>query len=470
MLRLLAVLATLALAGCSTSNSTGGGDGPGPTGGTGGVGGAAGSGGTDGTNQDPPWPDWAFHHWVWENESTQESAIALVDDYLARDIPVGAIIIDSPWMTSYNSFVFEPSQYPDPQGMVDYFHSKGVRVFLWMVSAINLDSPLYAEAAEAGYFTTVNERSEDPGIVDWWKGEGSLIDFLNPDAVQWWHERMDAAIALGVDGWKCDGIDPYVVAAPYSPYARRLIDRNEYGYAYYQDAFDYLRANLGDDRIITARPVDNLGSGTDADVWLHAPVEINWAGWVGDQDSDFRGIRDALVNMYLSSKRGYVAHGSDIGGFRTDRDAYGELGRPKDAFIRWTQLGAFGPIMENGGGGEHRPWMFDEETTDIYRTFVNIHYDLIPYMMKYGGIAFAEGESLTTYQSDEDYSYLLGPDVFVAPMLEEGTSRTVTFPDGTWQYWFDRTKTYEGGATETLDIPMTEFPAFIRTNADPLLD
>ncbi|KPK48774.1 MAG: hypothetical protein AMJ63_17840 [Myxococcales bacterium SG8_38_1] len=43
-------------------------------------------------------------------EQTQEGAIALVDDYLTRDIPVGAIIIDSPGETSYNSFVFEPSQ------------------------------------------------------------------------------------------------------------------------------------------------------------------------------------------------------------------------------------------------------------------------------------------------------------------------------------------------------------------------
>ena len=51
----------------------------------------------------PPWPEWAFHHWVWEDESTQESALALVNGYLDRDIPVGAIIIDSPWETGYNT-------------------------------------------------------------------------------------------------------------------------------------------------------------------------------------------------------------------------------------------------------------------------------------------------------------------------------------------------------------------------------
>ena len=62
----------------------------------------------------PPWPAWALSHWVWEDESTQESATALVDDYLAHDIPVGAIIIDSPWETGYDTFAWDPVRFPDP--------------------------------------------------------------------------------------------------------------------------------------------------------------------------------------------------------------------------------------------------------------------------------------------------------------------------------------------------------------------
>lgn len=422
-----------------------------------------------GVEKAPPWPEWAFHHWVWEDESTQESAIALVDDYLAHDIPVGAIIIDSPWETSYNSFVFDRALFPDPQGMIDYFHSRGVRVFLWMVSAINLDSPLYAEAAAAGYFTQTDAVS-GPGVVDWWKGDGSLIDFFNPAAVQWWHRQMDEAIALGIDGWKCDGIDPQIIYAPYSAYLERDIGRNEYGFAYYRDAFDYLREKLGDDRLITARPLDNLGTDTGAEIWTYAPIDISWAGWVGDQDSDFGGIRAALSNMYWSSELGYVAHGSDIGGYREDYARWPEHGRPKDAFIRWAQLGAFSPVMENGGDGEHRPWMFDQETTVIYRRFVELHYALIPYMMKHGANAFDDGESLTTYLRKEDYSYLLGPDVFVAPMLEEGTTRTVTFPEGEWIYLFDATKEFEGGMEATVEVPLDEFPAFVRKESDVARD
>src|SRR5687768_9609479 len=77
-------------------------------------------------SQTTPWPEWVFHHWVWEDESTQESALQLVNDYIAHDIPVGAIIIDSPWETGYNTFEWDSSLYPDPQAMVDSFHSNGV--------------------------------------------------------------------------------------------------------------------------------------------------------------------------------------------------------------------------------------------------------------------------------------------------------------------------------------------------------
>lgn len=409
---------------------------------------------------DAPWPSWIMEPWVWEDESTQESAMALVDGYLERDIPVGAIIIDSPWATGYSTYDWDPELYPDPQGMVDELHAKGVKVFVWTVPGINLDEPeLYNYAAERGYFMTGGADQTEPQVVDWWKGEGSLIDYFNPEAVEWWHGLVDKTLDLGIDGWKCDGLDFSAILAKHSPYLGRDVDRIEYSHAYYRDFHDYTRERLGDDRVNTVRPVDNYGADLGGPGVQFAPQDIAWAGWVGDQDSDFSGLRAALNNMYWSDHDGYTVFGSDIGGYRTDDT---ELGRPKDAFIRWAQLGALSGIMENGGAGEHRPWMFDEETETIYRDFTKLHTALVPYLMEEGGLAFSESRGLMDFTNKNSFSYLLGRDLFVAPVIDETGTVVTQFPEGQWVHAFDPSQTFSDEETATVTVPMAEYPLFYR--------
>ena len=286
-----------------------------------------------------PWPDWTFKHWVWEDESTEDSLFEMVDGYADRDIPVGAVIIDSPWATGYNTFEWDTALFPDSQGMIDaLLHERDIHVMLWVVPAINVEvKELYAYAAERSYFMQYDADS-GPAVVDWWKGQGSLIDYFNPEAVEWWHGLMDPVLQQGIDGWKCDGLDFSSLTANYSPGLGGDVARLDYSHAYYQDTFDYTREVLGDDRVNTARPIDNYNTGIGGDSVAFAPVEINWAGWVGDQDATFEGLVAALDNMLHSAEYGYVAFGSDIGGYREDGS---ELGRDKEVLLRWAQLGAF---------------------------------------------------------------------------------------------------------------------------------
>ncbi len=48
-------------------------------------------------------------------------------------------------------------------------------------------------------------------MIHWWHGPGVLLDYTNPQAVQWWHKQMAPILALGLDGWKVDGTDPYIM-------------------------------------------------------------------------------------------------------------------------------------------------------------------------------------------------------------------------------------------------------------------
>ena len=185
-----------------------------------------------------------------------------------------------------------------------------------------------------------------------------------------------------------------------------------------------------------SRPVDNNLN--------YSPQEIVFMGWVGDEDGTYDGLKTALRYMLESGRRGYIGFGSDIGGYRTDPNA-GPLGRTKELFLRWTAIGALSSFMENGGGGEHLPWNFDNQTTDIYRSWVNLHYKLVPYLYSEGtkyalgrnGTLMRECVAIEALFSD---SYYLGSNVFVVPVLRDpspGQTQRVWLPKSSTDHWID---------------------------------
>ena len=61
----------------------------------------------------PYTPRWAFRPWISKDISDRDDTFAFVNGFKERGIPVGAVVLDSPWATNYNSFVPNPSRYGD---------------------------------------------------------------------------------------------------------------------------------------------------------------------------------------------------------------------------------------------------------------------------------------------------------------------------------------------------------------------
>ena len=142
--------------------------------------------------------------WLYTGTSTQDEHIAYLTEYNARDLPVGVVNIDAGWATHFNSFIWNTVRYPNASALVDAVHAQGARITFWLTSIINTDSENYAEAFENNYFLN------DGKTVNWWLGVGSLLDYTNPYALQWWNAQMDRILDLGIDGWKLDGTDPFI--------------------------------------------------------------------------------------------------------------------------------------------------------------------------------------------------------------------------------------------------------------------
>lgn len=47
---------------------------------------------------------------------------------------------------------------------------------------VNIDSTNYCDAKINGYLLNKGYT------IPWWHGKGGLLDYTNPDAIEWWHK------------------------------------------------------------------------------------------------------------------------------------------------------------------------------------------------------------------------------------------------------------------------------------------
>lgn len=413
---------------------------------------------------------WAHSHQVWlsSDRSTQANVTAFVQSWLEKNFTVGAIDIDSQWATGDNDFVPDTTKFSDFKGLISSMHSLGINVIAWATSMVDTDSPNYQYALNNRFF--IENGFGQPGLLKWWHGTGGLLDYFSDKAKSWWESQLDNVLSMGLDGWKVDGTDPYLaeLVTPRSPGLNgSTITLRQYQDQVYGHFFNYTRQVNGDHCMIWSRPVDSYPIGilkNDSFFLTFSPHYLMQSGWVGDQSPDFPGLQDAMVNMFESAWNNYANFGSDTGGYKSgDRTA--------EVLIRWAQVNAFMPLFENGGDGEHRPFVFDEELgtgtffTDAYRRLVAAHYELGPYLLTLGTDALAGNFSAITPIAKppaafpfpvepnqlSDFSYLLGQDFFVVPIVESNVSSVpaIQLPPSSqgWYEFWNPAITYQGNAT-----------------------
>ncbi len=294
----------------------------------------------------PITPAWAFGHVAWEDSiNTADGAQRLVDGYLQRGIPVSAVIIDSPWSTTYNDFNWDTQRYPNPQAMINAFKQKDVKVLLWLTGAVNQrgkDTPqqksyTFDEVAAKGY--GINKSQPH----DWWKGNGIHIDFTNPEATQWWYRQLDKVFVDGVYGWKVDQGEVWFGDVVETS---KGVMSNELFRPYYYDAMYDYTVSRNPKGIIIARPYSHQGG-------YEASVGKMSMGWCGDFSGDWKGLKLQIDNIYRSAQHGYGAPGCEVAGFFQRRSN-------KEQFVRYAQFGCMTACMinggENGAFSNHLPW------------------------------------------------------------------------------------------------------------------
>ncbi len=431
-------------------------------------------------------PRWAFEPWISKDISDRNDTYAFVDGFRQRGIPVGVVILDSPWETNYNTFVPNPSRYGDFPGLSRDLHDRGIRLVLWITPAVNERSLDFEPGADpyAGPAPNLDEGDSCGFFVDdgarhpWWKGSGAFVDFFDPKARAWWHRQQDDVLPW-IDGWKVDFAENYLREDTVKTKAGD-VPLQRYSEAYYEDFLAYGRSRRGRDFLTMVRAWDES---YDFAGRFFAKREDAPVAWMGDNRRDWVGLADALDEAFVSARAGYPVVGSDVGGY-LDADDKNLLGPriPFDTlvFARWTAVGALSPLFQLMGRANAAPWTVPDsvdETVALYKYWALLHHALVPFLYSGAEDAWKSGSSLVDPIGDPgswngDYRYVLGGAFLVAPILDATGKRSIPLPAGS--RWFDwwTGDAAEGGTTATADFSQDRkrIPLYVKEGAIVPLD
>lgn len=395
-------------------------------------------------------PLWSFGFWMSRITYKSEQEVRRVAADLRKyRIPADVIHLDTGWFeTDWQSdFEFSKSRFKDPAKMIADLKEQGFRVSLWQYPYFTPKNRLYDEIVAKG-LAVKNDSGEGPF-------EDAVLDMSNPDAAEWYREKLGKLLRMGVGAIKVDFGEGAPMSGQYASGMTGLYEHNLYPLRYNKLVADLTKEITGDS-IIWARSA-----------WAGSQrYPVHWGGDAENTNSAMAATLRGGLSLGLS---GFTFWSHDVGGF---------VGVPsEDLYRRWLAFGVFTSHIRAHGAPPREPWEYSEKLTDDFREALEMRYSLIPYIKAQAEDSASQGYPMmrplfvefpyddTSWMIEDEYMF--GNDLLVAPLFEDGaTSRKVYLPPGTWVD-FQTGKAYVGGGWH--EITAGEVPIVVLAKAGSII-
>jgi alpha-glucosidase (family GH31 glycosyl hydrolase) len=439
-------------------------------------------------------PDWVFRLWASGNEwNTQQLVMHRLDAHRDLDIPVGVVVIEA-WSDEEGITIWRDAQYPinqdgtahpatdfsyppdgvwpDPAGMIDELHARGIRVVLWQIPLQKMrphpqgQARADAQAMIRDGHAVLEADGRPYRNRGWWFPQALMPDLSVQRTRDWWTAKRRYLVKdLDVDGFKTDGGEHAWGHDLRYADGRRGDEGNNLFPVHYARAFGDLLRSEGKAPVTFSRS-GFVGSQSHGIVWA------------GDEDSTWEAFRSSITAGLTAAACGILYWGWDLGGFS---------GPVPDAelYLRAAGAATFMPIMQYHSEFHHHrpplrdrtPWHIQQTSGDatvvpIFRRFARLRDALVPYLAEQAESAIARGKPLmrplffdvagvpAIWQ--HPHQYFLGDELLVAPVSEpDRTDWTSYLPPGDWIDVWDGSS-HAGDRTVTRPTPLAEVPVYCR--------
>ena len=383
---------------------------------------------------------------------------------------------------------FDPEDWPDPEGLVRRLDEMGVKTIVSIWPTVSANSKYYTEMRGKGYLLGT-ERGV-PAVIQFPDKDPFGVHFLtyydafNPDARDFhWDKAKRNYFERGIHNFWLDACEPEMRPA-HAEHVRTHLGNG----AEMMSAYPLLHAQ---------RYAEGLkDAGADDSVLL---CRSTWAGgqrlpmilWSGDVRSTWRDYRAQIAAALHAAMSGIGWWTSDIGGFyegHADDPGFREL------LVRWFEFGVFSPICRLHGvrvpdgvlhsapdgevdygrelfrvftdsGGDNEVWSYGPELEETLRDLLQLRERLRRYlgtaMSEYAETGLPPMRPLpfafpndTALRRDQG-AYMFGPDLLVAPVLEQSANeRQIRLPAGPDWIHVWTGETHVSGQTVTVCAPL----------------